>query len=251
MSEGELSGRVALVTGGSRGLGREIALGLAEAGAAIAVVSRNAGACDAVGEEIRARGGRAHGFAAHVGRWDELPSLVDAVTAHFGRLDVLVNNAGKSLPEPSLDATGERLFDAVLDLCLKGPFRLAVLAAEAMRASADGVVGSIVNVSSIQAARPATVSVPYSAAKAGLENLTIGLARALAPDVRVNAVRPGSFATYQVDPLTAEERGRLDETTALGRVGRPEEIVGAVRYLASDAASFTTGAVIAVDGCWG
>jgi len=242
----DLSGRVALVTGGSRGLGREMALAFARRGADVVVASRKQDACDAVTEEIRKLGRRGLGLAAHVGKWDELERLATRVYDEMGTIDVLVNNAGMSLLYPSVGEVTEQLWDKVLDLNLKGPFRLTALVGTRM---AEGRGGSVINVSSIASVRPTWDVIPYSAAKAGLEAITKGFAHAFGPKVRVNAIQAGPFFTdiskaWDMDAF----QKRVKTTHALQRGGEPHEIVGAALYLASDASSYTTGAVLAVDG---
>jgi NAD(P)-dependent dehydrogenase (short-subunit alcohol dehydrogenase family) len=241
----DLSGRTALVTGASRGLGRAIALAFAAAGANVVVTSRNLQACEAVAGEVRARGVDALAVAAHVGRWDQLPALVDAAYERFGSVEVLVNNAGSSPLYDSLADVSERLFDSTVGLNLKGPFRLGVLVGERMRA---GRGGSIINISSLSAVRPEARALPYAAAKRALDVVTVGLAEEFAPTVRVNSIRPGSFATDVSTHWSDSERAGYAARAALGRVGEPGEIVGAALYLASDASSFTTGTVLSVDG---
>jgi NAD(P)-dependent dehydrogenase (short-subunit alcohol dehydrogenase family) len=240
-----LDGKKALVTGGSRGLGRAIALAFASAGADVAVASRDLAACERVAAEIAALGQDGYARSAHAGHWAELPALVDDCYDRFGRLDVLVNNAGKSPLYDSLPDVSEELFDSVLSLNLKGPFRLAVLVAGRMHADGGG---SIINVTSLSAVRPEPRALPYAAAKAGLEVVTAGLAQAYAPTVRVNSIRPGSFATDVIRHWPPEVRERYASGVALRRLGDPAEITGAALYLASDASSFTTGSTISVDG---
>src|SRR6266436_3242503 len=189
----DLTGRVALVTGGSRGLGREMALAFARFGADVMIASRKQDACDVTADEIqRATGRRALGRACHVGRWNELQGLVDAAYEHFGQVDVLVNNAGMSPLYPSVEAVSEELWDKVLGVNLKGPFRLTALIGTRM---AQGSGGSIINISSTEAVRPDASALPYAAAKAGLEALTLGFMRAFGPSVRVNTIRCGMFRT--------------------------------------------------------
>ncbi|MGW1782522.1 SDR family NAD(P)-dependent oxidoreductase [Streptomyces sp. NPDC002143] len=244
----DLTGRVVLVTGGSRGLGRAVAFGAAHCGADVVVASRKYDACADVSREIEKETGRAAlPYAVHMGRWDELPGLVDTVYDRFGRLDALVNNAGMSPVYDDLTAVTERMFDSVLDLNLKGPFRLSVLAGARM-AEAGG--GTIVNVSSTGSIRPRPAIVPYAAAKAGLNAMTEGLAQALGPTVRVNTLMCGPFATWatrgwQENPEALAEGVRPH---ALQRIGAPREVVGAALYLVSDASSYTTGATLRVDG---
>jgi NAD(P)-dependent dehydrogenase (short-subunit alcohol dehydrogenase family) len=244
----DLSGRVAVVTGGSRGLGREMCLAFAENGAAgVVVASRKADACDALAAEINA----AHktdavGVACHVGKWDDCNRLIESTLERFGRIDVLVNNAGMSPLYASLTDVTEELWDKVIDVNLKGPFRLGALAGTAMQAG-DG--GSIINVSSIAAVQPTAAELPYGAAKAGLNALTLGLARAFGPTVRSNGIMPGPFLTdiskaWDLDAFNANAKRAIP----LQRGGQAEEIVGAALYLASDASSYTTGAIIKIDG---
>ncbi|MCC7121108.1 MAG: SDR family oxidoreductase [Gammaproteobacteria bacterium] len=242
----DLAGKVALITGGSRGLGRAMALAFAEHGADVVVASRKLDACEKVAAEIEARGRRALPCACHVGNWQALDGLVDAAYGRFGKVDILVNNAGLSPVYPSLDAISEELFDKVVALNLKGPFRLAALVGSRM-AAGDG--GSIINVSSTAAVTPSPASEPYGAAKAGLNALTRSLAYAFGPKVRVNCIMPGPFLTdiSKAWDLDAFERA-AKSGMPLQRGGQPHEIVGAALYFASNASSFTTGAVLAVDG---
>src|SRR6476646_8589733 len=241
----DLSGRVGIVTGGTRGLVLEIAQALSSAGAAVVVVSRKEAACAQVAADLRAGGGRALGYPCHVGRWSDLERLVDTAYGTFERVDVLVNCAGVSPLYPSLAACSEELFDKVVAVNLKGPFRLSALIGERM-AAGDG--GSIINISSTGAVRPTGDIVPYSAAKAGLNALTVGFADALGPKVRVNAVMPGPFRTDISRHWDHEAFAERSRTFALRRAGEPDELSAAVLYFASDASSFTTGAMLAVDG---
>jgi NAD(P)-dependent dehydrogenase (short-subunit alcohol dehydrogenase family) len=241
----DMSGRVAVVTGGTRGLGLVMVHAFASAGADVVVVSRKADACDEVAATLCAVGVRAAGYACHMGRWGELEPLVDGVYRDFGRIDVLVNNAGISPRYDRLTDVTEELFDKVIAVNLKGPFRLAALVGERM--VADGG-GAIINVSSTGAVRPTSDIVPYAAAKAGVNAMTVGLAHAFGPTVRVNAVMPGPFLTtisHAWDMETFRERAR---TFPLRRAGASDEIAGAVLYLASDASTYTTGSVLTVDG---
>ena len=242
----DLSGKVALVTGGSRGLGRAMILAFAKHGADVVIASRKAENCEAVADEARALGVRALPHACHVGHWDELATLADAAYDAFGRVDVLVNNAGMSPLYPKLSAVTEELFDKVVDVNLKGPYRLSALIGERMAA---GEGGAIVNVSSTAAVQATPNSEPYGAAKAGVNSLTLSLARAYAPKVRVNCIQAGPFLTDISKAWDMEAFERSAKTgIALQRGGEPEEVVGAALFLASAAGSFTTGAVIRVDG---
>jgi NAD(P)-dependent dehydrogenase (short-subunit alcohol dehydrogenase family) len=241
----DLSGRVALVTGATRGLGLAIAEGYAAAGAAVVVVSRKPEACLQVAAELVRGGGQATGIACHVGRWDELDTLVDVVYREFGRVDVLVNNAGISPLYERLSDVSEEYWDKVIAVNLKGPFRLSTLVGERM---CQGAGGSIINVSSTGAVRPTADIVPYAAAKAGINAITVGLADALGPKVRVNAIMPGPFLTSIARGWDMELLATRTETFPLRRAGQAREIVGAALYLATEASSFTTGTVLAVDG---
>jgi NAD(P)-dependent dehydrogenase (short-subunit alcohol dehydrogenase family) len=243
----DLSGRVALVTGGTRGLGREMAFAFARAGADVVVASRKKDACDETADAIAAETGRrALGFACNVSHWDDMDALADAAYTEFGKVHVLVNNAGMSPLYDQVVNVTEALYDKVLDVNLKGPFRLSALVATRM-AAGDG--GSIINVSSVAAVRPTPDVIPYSAAKAGLEAMTIAFAKGFGPKVRVNCIEAGPFLTdiSKAWDMPAFEKAAR-ERIPMGRGGRPDEIVGAALYLASDASSFTTGAILRVDG---
>jgi NAD(P)-dependent dehydrogenase (short-subunit alcohol dehydrogenase family) len=242
----DLTGKVALVTGGSRGLGREMVLAFAEAGADVVISSRNFETCEEVATLVKDKTGRqALPYACHVGRWDEISGLVDAAYDAFGRIDVLVNNAGMSPLYDSVFDVNEKLFDAVLNLNLKGPFRLCALVGERM--IRDGG-GSIINVSSTGSIRSRPNIIPYAAAKAGLNSITEGFALALGPSVRVNTLMAGPFLTDVSAAWDMEATEAAMQAHALQRAGRPEEIVGAALYLASDASSYTSGATLRVDG---
>lgn len=241
----DLTGKIALITGGSRGLGREMALAFAQAGADVVIASRKADTCEAVAREIEAFGRRALPYACHVGQWDALDGLVDAAYQRFGKVDVLVNNAGMSPLYPTLADVGEALWDKVLAVNLKGPFRLSALIGTRMAA---GTGGSIINVSSIAAIRPTPIETPYAAAKAGLNAITIAFAHAFGPKVRVNCIMAGPFLTDISKAWPEAAVQQLALTSALRRAGEPNEIVGAALYFASDAASFTTGAILRIDG---
>jgi NAD(P)-dependent dehydrogenase (short-subunit alcohol dehydrogenase family) len=239
----DLSGRVALVTGGSRGLGREMVLAFAKAGADVVIASRKREACEEVAREVEKLGRRALPVAAHVGQWEDNDRLAAAAYAAFGRVDVLVNNAGMSPLAPSLAETSEALFDKILDVNFKGPFRLSVLVGERMMAGEGGV---IVNLSSTAAFKPEPHTIPYGGAKAAINAMTVALAKAFAPKVRVNCIAPGPFLT-DVSTVWRENKA-YEQSLGLRRFGRPQEIVGAALYLASDASSYVTGQVIRVDG---
>jgi NAD(P)-dependent dehydrogenase (short-subunit alcohol dehydrogenase family) len=240
----DLTGRVAIVTGGSRGIGRAIVQALAEAGADVVIASRKLDACEAAAAEVRASTGRrAAAIACHVGHWADNDALIAATLDQFGRLDVLVNNAGMSPTYSSLDQVSEELWDKTVGVNLKGPFRLAVLAATHM-AARDG--GSIINIGTAGSLMASVHELPYACAKAGLNALTIGLAEAYAPKVRVNAILPGPFRTDASRGWAPA--GPEAPFVPLGRMGDPEEVAPLALHLASAASSFTTGAIIRVDG---
>ena len=244
----DLSGKVAVVTGGSRGLGREMVLAFAEYGADVVIASRKLDNCETLAEEVRSRfGRRALPVECHVGYWDQVEALADRAAAEFGKVDVLVNNAGMSPLYPSLTEISESLYDKVMDVNLKGTFRLSVLMGERM-AAGDG--GSIISVSSGAAERPTPGEAVYGLAKAGLHNMTRMLSQAYAPKVRANVIMPGPFLTdiskAWGDPEAVA--AGFKKSLLLQRAGNPDEVVGAALYLASDASSYSTGGVINLTG---
>lgn len=240
----DFTGKVVMVTGGSRGLGRAMVLGFAERGADIVIASRKAEACEAVASEVRALGRRALVVPTHVGEWDQLQQLADRAYDEFGHVDVLVNNAGMSPLAPSLAEVSEELFDKVMSVNLKGPFRLATLIGSRM---CEGDGGAIINISSIGALQPSPYYGPYSGAKAGLNAISTALAMEYAPKVRVNVISPGGFLTDVAGDWA--EDGTALSGVMMGRFGKPDEIVTTALYLASDHSGFTSGANIRVDGC--
>jgi NAD(P)-dependent dehydrogenase (short-subunit alcohol dehydrogenase family) len=241
-----LDGKVALITGGSRGLGRTMALGFAEAGADVVVASRNAEACEAVASEVRDRGRRALAVGCHVGDWDQCEALVVRTVGEFGGLDVLVNNAGMAPVPPSLAGITEELFDKTVGVNLKGPLRLTALASVYLPSG-----GSMINISSLASTRPSPHTVVYAAAKAGLNAVTRAAAQELAPrGIRVNALVCGTFDTdaFGRSMPTAEMAAQLASHIPLGRIAEPEEVVGTAVFLASEASAYMTGALVALDG---
>lgn len=242
----DLTGRRAVVTGGSRGLGRRIVLAYASHGADVAIVSRRLESCEELAREVVARYGvEAVPIACNVSDWESCDALFDEIDGLWGGADILVNNAGMSpLYDVVTDIT-EALWDKVLAVNLKGPFRLSALFGRDMQERGGG---SILNISSLAAIRATPDVVPYAAAKAGINNLTQSLAAAFGPNVRVNTIMPGRFATdisqhWDWDVVRDEVR-----VHALQRVAEPHEIEGAALYFASDASSFATGAVLRLDG---
>jgi NAD(P)-dependent dehydrogenase (short-subunit alcohol dehydrogenase family) len=243
----DLTGKVAVITGGSRGLGLAMAEAFAAQGATVVIASRKLEACEAAAARIAAAtGAESIGLQCHVGDWQACTALVETVIERFGRIDVFVNNAGMSPLYDTLGSISEALFDKVIDVNLKGPFRLSALVAEHMAA---GEGGSIINVSSVAASQPSRAEIPYAAAKAALNTMTVGLAHMFGPKVRANVIQPGPFLTdisKAWDMPAFEEQAR--RSIPLQRGGRPEEIIGAALYLASEASSYTTGSVIKIDG---
>ena len=242
----DMTGKIVLITGGSRGMGREMALGFAAAGADVAVTSRKTDSCETVAKEIEALGRRAFAHGCHVGYWDQVNGLIDAVYGYFGRVDVLINNAGMSPLYGRPSDIPEALYDKVLDVNLKGPFRLC---AEVGQRMVDAGGGSIINVSSTGAIHPRKDIITYAAAKAGLNAMTEAFANAYGPTVRVNGIMPGPFLTDISKAWDMEKfQERANTRIAMRRGGEPDEVVAAALYLASDHASYTTGAVLRIDG---
>lgn len=242
----DLSGKTALITGGSRGLGRSMAFGLARAGADVVVASRDQASCDATAKEVaQSTGRRALPIACHVGDWEALDNLVDQAYREFGQIDVLINNAGSSPIVDDVVTAQEALIDKILAVNLKSVFRLTSLVGTRMAADHGG---SIVNIGSDVVARPDMKAIPYAAAKAGVETLTAAFAQLFGPKVRVNCIRPGAFLTDISKSWPDEWFEQVAPTYALGRAGDPDEIVGTALYLASSASSYTTGSVLAVNG---
>lgn len=235
------------MTGGSRGLGKEMVLAFARAGADVVIASRNLDSCEQVAAAVREETGRrALAVSAHVGRWESMDQLVGTVYGEFERVDVLVNNAGMSPLYDGLPNVTEGLYDKVFDVNVKGAFRLSALVGDRM--AGDGRGGSIINVSSYASLSPHQDFLPYAMAKAALNALTVGLARAYGPTVRVNTLVAGPFRTDVSEHWPAETAQRHRATYALGRAGDPHEVTGAALFLASDMSSFSTGGHLRVDG---
>ena len=238
-----MTGKVVLVTGGTRGLGYEMVKAFAQQGADIVVSSRKADACDAVAAEVRAMGRRALAAPCHVGAWDQLPGLVEAAYDAFGKVDVLVNNAGIGPTAPSSSQLSEDLFDKTIAVNFKGPFRLSALIGDRMVKAGSG---SIINISSTAAVKPSVAYPIYAGAKAALNIMTQDHALEFGPKVRVNCIMCGPFWT-DISKSWREEADR-NSVAAVKRIGRPEEIATTALYLASDKSSFTTGTIIRLDG---
>jgi NAD(P)-dependent dehydrogenase (short-subunit alcohol dehydrogenase family) len=240
----DFSGKVVLVTGGSRGLGHEMVKAFSERGADVVITSRNRESCSAVAAEVRSIGRRALAWPCHIGKWQEIEALVDASYSEFGKVDVLINNAGMSPVTPSPADVTEELFDKIIGVNFKGPFRLTALIGRRM-AEASG--GCIINVSSSGALRPAPRAIPYCGAKAAINAMTEAFAAEFGGSgVRVNTISAGPFLT---DISKAwSERDRTTAHSALGRPGKPHEVVTTALYLASSYSSFVTASLARVDG---
>jgi NAD(P)-dependent dehydrogenase (short-subunit alcohol dehydrogenase family) len=249
MSLIHLENKVAIVSGASRGIGEAIALAFADAGAKLVVSSRKLEGVEAVAEKIRKRGHEAIALAAHVGHGDQCHALVKQAAERFGKVDVLVNCAGTNPFFGPMLSIDEGAYLKTFEVNLRG-------AVEASRAFAQHVIdrkgsGSIVSITSVAGLRAAPMQGTYGMTKAALISMTQTLAFELGPsNIRVNAIAPGLIETRLASAITSSEEllGYFNQHTALGRVGRPEELAGAALFLASDAASFVTGATLAVDG---
>jgi len=246
-----LRDKVAVITGGSRGIGKVTALAFAEAGAKVVVVSRDIDSLEGVAQEIRDMGREALAVSAHVGKIDQLPGVVENIVKEMRRIDILVNNAGTNPAMCSMLDMEERLWDSVMNLNLKGLVFLSQAVAKEMK---QGGGGSIINITSADGIRHEIDGGPYAISKAGVIMATRVMAQELAPDgIRVNAVAPGHFHTRLGDSVFAvrpEYEEQLLTRVPMGRIGEPRELVGTMLYLASDASSYTTGATFVVDGGW-
>ena len=249
LSQFSLENKVALVTGGSRGIGRATALGLARAGAEVVVTSRKLSDLEVVASEIKGMGRRSLAVSAHVGRMEQIAGLVERVVAEFGRIDILVNNAGTSpVFTPVLDLE-ERAWDALMNLNLKGLVFLSQAVARVMKEKGGG---QIVNVASVDGFKPEVNIGAYAISKAGVIMATKVMAQEWAQyNIRVNAIAPGMIHTRLLDShweVAPEDKSAVLKKILMERIAEPEEIVGAMIYLVSDAASYVTGQTFVVDG---
>ena len=246
----DLGGRVAFITGGSRGIGRAIALLLARHGATVAVASRKLEGCEAVAAEIRAAGGSASAHACHIGEPAQITATLAEIDARYGRLDILVNNAATNpYFGPSIDME-LAAWQKTVDVNIRGYFWASIEAARRMKRQGKG---AIVNVASVNAFRPMDGQACYSLTKAAIVNMTQGLAKEWARDgIRVNALVPGFVETRFAAAIHENEvlRAAAEKLVPMGRIAQPEEMAGAVLYLVSDAASYTTGSCLTADGGW-
>lgn len=238
----DFTGKVALVTGGSRGLGYQMVMALAQRGADVIIASRKLDNCEAVAQEARTLGRKAWAFSAHVGKWDQCDKLIEDAYRSAGKLDILINNAGMSPRMPSHEVT-EQLFDSVLNLNFKGPFRLASQVAKRM---ADGDGGCIINVTSSGSMMPLPQVVTYGSSKAALNAMSRSLAWEYAPKVRVNTLSPGAFRTDIVEAWPDKGQGPIP--VPRGHAADPEDIVTAALFLASQSSVNVTGSIVRCDG---
>ena len=246
----DFTGKVVFVSGSSRGIGEAIVRAFAANGAKVIVSSRDQEACEKVAESIRADGGDAKAKAAHAGKMDDVHAVFDWIKAEYGRLDVLVNCGGTNPFYGNIGDTPEAAFDKTIDVNLKGPFYLSAEAVKMMKAQGGG---AIVNVASINGISPGHLQGIYSMTKSAMINMTKAFAREYGHDgIRANAICPGLVCTKMTAVFTSIE-DMLSKYTShfpIPRAGKPEDIVGGVLYLASDAAAFTTGTTLVMDGGW-
>ncbi|MDI6858463.1 MAG: glucose 1-dehydrogenase [Dehalococcoidia bacterium] len=249
-----LEGKVAIVTGGGRGIGKGIAEGFAKAGARVVITSRKMNDLEATAEEIRAAGGDCWPLQSHLGHMEDIQKVVDAVMERYGRIDILVNNAGASPAMGSVLESDERLWETIMNVNLKGLYFLSQRVARVMKEQGGG---KIINIASVDAFKPERGVSIYSISKAAVRMVTFAFAAELAPyNIQVNTIAPGAITSKMLDShwfhLPPEEARRQKAALAahmpMGRIGEPDEIAGAAIYLASDASSYTTGAEIVVDG---
>ena len=254
LSKFSLQGKVAIVTGGGRGIGKAIAQGFAKAGARVAITSRKMNDLEATAAEIKAFGGEAFPVPAHLGKMEEINRMVGAVMDRFGRIDILVNNAGTAPALASVLDSEERLWETIINLNMKGLYFTSQAVARIMKKQGGG---KIINIASIDGFKPEPGVSIYSISKAGVRMVTRAFAMELAPfNIQVNTIAPGPINTKMLNShwshLPPEEAQKQKEVmagmTAMGRLGEPEEIAGAAVYLASAASSYTTGTEIVIDG---
>jgi NAD(P)-dependent dehydrogenase (short-subunit alcohol dehydrogenase family) len=246
----DLTGKVAMVTGSTKGIGRAMVEGLARAGASVVVSSRKQDLCDKVAAEVAgSTGAKVLGLACHVGEWEAIPSFVDQVASHFGRIDVLVNNAGINPAHVTPSEMTLEYWRKVFSVNLEGPLRMSQCVAPVMRETGGG---SIINIGTMALYGPGPAICAYGASKAALKNLTRAMAMEFAPwNVRVNILSPGPFTSEMLLGAAKTDPGYLDMVasgTLQQRVAEPWEIVGPVVYLASDASTFVTGDDLSVSG---
>lgn len=246
LSQFRLDGKVALVTGGSRGLGKEMVMAFARVGADVVIASRKIAGCEELAKQVHNETGqRALAVAYHAGNWSDSDALAKRSLDEFGKVDVLVNNAGMSPLYDDVRNISEELWDKVVGVNQKGPFRLSALLGTAMKENGGG---SIINISSTAGQSGGAAELPYGGAKAALNNMTRSFAQMYAPHVRVNCIMPGPFLTDISNAWSPDILEAIAAGVPLGRAGEPHEIIGPALFLASDASSYMTGSVFAVDG---
>ncbi|MDI6742840.1 MAG: SDR family oxidoreductase [Smithella sp.] len=254
ISKFSLKDKVAVITGGGRGIGQAIAFAFAKAGAKVVITSRKAPDLEATANEIKAFGGEAYPLPAHLGKAEEIKKMIDAVMAKYGRIDILVNNAGASPAKASVLECDERLWDKLMDINLKGAYFISQAAANIMVKQGGG---KIINIASIDGHNPESGLSIYAISKAGMRMLTKAFASELIRyNIQVNTIAPGPISTKMFrsnwEFLPPEDAQKVKEIVEKmlpsGRIGDPDEIAGAALYLASDASSYTTGAEILIDG---
>ena len=254
MSNFALKDKVALITGGGRGIGQGIAFGFAKAGAKVVITSRKAPDLEATAEEIRAFGGEAFVIPGHLGKMDEIQRVIDAVIEKYGRIDILVNNAGASPSMGTVLESDERLWETIMNLNLRGVYFVSQAVAKIMKQQGGG---KIINIASIDGHKPEPKVSVYSISKAGVRMITKAFAAELAPfNIQVNAIAPGPIVTkmmnshwFHLSPEEAKKaKEQLEKRVPMGRMGIPDDIAGAAIYFASDASAYTTGAEIVIDG---
>jgi NAD(P)-dependent dehydrogenase (short-subunit alcohol dehydrogenase family) len=254
ISQFSLKGKVAIITGGGRGIGQAIAFAFAKAGAKVVVTSRKAQDLEATASEIKAFGGEAFPLPAHLGKTEEIKKMIDAVVAKYGRIDILVNNAGASPAMGSVLECDDRLWDKLMDINLKGAYFVSQAAANIMVKQGGG---KIINIASVDGYNPEPGLSIYSISKAGMRMLTKAFASELLRfNIQVNTIAPGPINTKMMNShwghLSPEEAQKAKEAVEKmlpsGRIGNPDEIAGAAIYLASTASNYTTGTEIVIDG---
>lgn len=254
ISQFSLEGKVAIITGGGRGIGQGIAFAFAKAGAKVVITSRKAQDLEATAAEIKAFGGEVLVLPAHLGKFEEIKKVVDTVMAKYGRIDILVNNAGASPAMATVLDSDERIWDTVMNLNMKGLYFLSQAAAKIMKNQGGG---KIINVASIDGFKPEPFVSVYSISKAGVRMITKAFAMELAPhNIQVNTIAPGPISTKMMDshffhlpPDEAKKaKAEMEKLLPMHRLGHPDDVVGAAVYLASAASNYTTGAEIIIDG---
>ena len=247
-----LHGKIALITGAGSGMGRADALALASQGAKVILTGRHEGDCDAVAEEIDSLGGESYAYHMDVSKKDQIDQVFDEVISHFGRVDILVNNAGIFKPKPAMEITEEE-WDETLSINLKGQFLCAQRAAQEMKKRKWGRIINISSIASGGAGIGFSGAAHYTASKGGILGMTETLADEWAQyGITVNAIAPGAIDTPMVDAshMSKEAMQAMLAHIPLKRMGKPEEVSAAVAFLASEEASYITGATLYIDGGW-